>query len=189
VKLLVLGGTKFLGRGIVDAALASGHEVTLFNRGQTNPELYAEVEKLHGDLAGDLDALSGREWDAAIDLDPTQLPRHTRRRAEALAGSVAHYVFVSTISVYSDPSKPIDESSPVFEPPDTEPDTFDPEQYGALKVGSERAGLRKAATCSRPARRRSWCSSSMRATSAPSSFTWPSCASGACSTPPALLSR
>jgi nucleoside-diphosphate-sugar epimerase len=139
VKLLVLGGTKFLGRGVVDAALAAGHEVTLFNRGQTNPELYPATEKLHGDLAGELDALTGREWDAAIDLDPTQLPRQTRRRAEALAGSVTHYVFVSTISVYSDPSRPIDESSPVFEPPDPEPDTFDPEQYGALKVGSERA--------------------------------------------------
>jgi 2'-hydroxyisoflavone reductase len=141
VKLLVLGGTKFLGRGGVDAALASGHEVTLFNRGQTNPELYPKAEKLHGDLTGGLDALSGRKWDAAIDLDPTQLPRHTRRRAEALAGSVAHYVFVSTISVYSDSSKPIDEGSPLLEPPDPEPDAFDPEQYGGLKVGSERAVL------------------------------------------------
>ncbi len=139
MKLLVLGGTKFLGRGVVDAALAAGHEVTLFNRGQTNPGLYPEAEKLHGDLAGDLAALSGREWDAAIDLDPTQLPRHTRRRAEALAESVGHYVFVSTISVYSDPSQPIDEHSPIFEPPDPEPDAFDQEQYGGLKVGSERA--------------------------------------------------
>ena len=139
MKLLVLGGTKFLGRGVVDAALAAGHEVTLFNRGETNPDLYPEVEKLRGDLAGDLDALRGREWDAAIDLDPTQLPRHTRRRAEALAASVGHYVFVSTISVYSDPSQPIGEDSPVFEPPDPEPDAFDPELYGPLKVGSERA--------------------------------------------------
>lgn len=141
MKLLVLGGTKFLGRGVVDAALAAGHEVTLFNRGQTNPDLYPDVERLQGDLTGDLGAFAGRSWDAAIDLDPTQLPRHTRRRAEALAGSVAHYVFVSTISVYSDPSKPIHESSPIFEPPDPEPETFDPEQYGGLKVGSERAVL------------------------------------------------
>jgi 2'-hydroxyisoflavone reductase len=139
VNLLVLGGTKFLGRGVVEAALAAGHEVTLFNRGETNPDLYPEAEKLRGDLAGDLAALAGREWAAAIDLDPTQLPRHTRRRAEALAGSVGHYVFVSTISVYSDPSQPIDEGSPVVEPPDQEPDAFDPELYGPLKVGSERA--------------------------------------------------
>ena len=137
----MLGGTKFLGRGAVDAALAAGHDVTLVNRGQTNPELYPETEKLHGDLAGDLDPLQGRKWDAAIDLDPTQLPRHTRRRAEALVDSVAHYVFVSTISVYSDPSKPIHEGSPLFDPPDPEPEAFDAEQYGGLKVGSERAVL------------------------------------------------
>ena len=137
MKLLVLGGTKFLGRGVVDAAGA--HEVTLFNRGQTNPGLYPDVEKIHGDLAGDLGALAGRTWDAAIDLDPTQLPRQTRRRAEAL--DVGHYVFVSTISVYADPSQPIDESSPVQEPPDPEPEAFDVSFYGGLKVGSERAVL------------------------------------------------
>ena len=141
MKLLVLGGTKFLGRGAVDAALASGHEVTLFNRAQTNPDLYPGVERLQGDLTGDLSAFDGRGWDAAIDLDPTQLPRHTRRRVEALVDAVGHYVFVSTISVYSDPSKPIHEGSPLFEPPDPEPETFDPEQYGRLKVGSERAVL------------------------------------------------
>ncbi|MGH3000133.1 MAG: NAD-dependent epimerase/dehydratase family protein, partial [Gaiellaceae bacterium] len=137
MKILVLGGTKFLGRGVVDAAGA--HELTLVNRGQTNPQLYPDDEQIHLDLTGDLDALSGRSWDACIDMDPTQLPRHTRRRAEAL--DVGHYVFVSTISVYSDPSKPIDESSPLFEPPDPEPETFDPEQYGGLKVGSEHALL------------------------------------------------
>jgi len=139
VKLLVLGGTKFLGRGVVDAALAGGHDVTLFNRGQTNPELYPDVEKIHGDLAENLAGLEGGDWDAVVDLDPTQLPRHTRRRAEALVGSVAHYVFVSTISVYSDTSQPIREDSPLFDPPHPEPEAFDAEQYGGLKVGSERA--------------------------------------------------
>ncbi|HEY8028375.1 MAG TPA: NAD-dependent epimerase/dehydratase family protein [Gaiellaceae bacterium] len=134
MKLLVFGGTKFLGRGVVDAAGA--HEVTLVNRGRTNPELYPELERIELDLSGDLEPLRGRQWDVAIDLDPTQLPRHTRRRAEAV--DVGHYVFVSTISVYSDTSKPIDESSPLFEPPDPEPEEFDPEQYGGLKVGSER---------------------------------------------------
>jgi 2'-hydroxyisoflavone reductase len=136
MKLLVFGGTKFLGRGVVDAALAGGHDVTLFNRGQTNRDIYPEAEKIHGDLKGDLSALGGRTWDAAIDLDPTQLPRYTRARAETV--DVGHYVFVSTISVYSDTSKPIDESSPLFDPPDPEPETFDAEQYGGLKVGSER---------------------------------------------------
>jgi 2'-hydroxyisoflavone reductase len=134
MKLLVFGGTKFLGRGVVEAAGA--HEVTLVNRGRTNPELYPELERIELDLTADLEPLRGRQWDAAIDLDPTQLPRHTRRRAEAV--DVGHYVFVSTISVYSDTSKPIDERSPLFDPPDPEPEEFDPEQYGGLKVGSER---------------------------------------------------
>jgi 2'-hydroxyisoflavone reductase len=137
MKLLVLGGTKFLGRGVVEAA--GDHELTLVNRGTTSPDLYPNVEQIHLDLTGDLDALAGRSWDAVIDMDPTQLPRHTRRRAELL--DVGHYVFVSTISVYSDTSKPIDESSPVFEPPDPEPEAFDAELYGNLKVGSERALL------------------------------------------------
>ncbi|HEY2542064.1 MAG TPA: hypothetical protein VGH92_03330, partial [Gaiellaceae bacterium] len=126
MKIVVFGGTKFLGRGVVDAARE--HELTLVNRGTTSPELYPDVEQIHLDLTGDLGALAGRTWDAAIDMDPTQLPRHTRRRAEAV--DVGHYVFVSTISVYSDTSKPIDESSPLFEPPDPEPETFDPELYG-----------------------------------------------------------
>jgi 2'-hydroxyisoflavone reductase len=134
VKLLVFGGTKFLGRGVVEAAGA--HDVTLVNRGQTNPDLYPEVERVELDLTGDLEPLRGRQWDAAIDMDPTQLPRHTRRRAEAV--DVGHYVFVSTISVYSDTSQPIDEGSALFDPPDPEPETFDPEQYGGLKAGSER---------------------------------------------------
>jgi len=139
MRIVVLGGTKFLGRAAVGAARAAGHELTLVNRGQTSPELFPEIEQIHVDLRGGLEALAGRSWDAAIDLDPTQLPRHTRRRAEAL--EVGHYVFVSTISVYADPSVPIDESSPVLEPPDPEPEEFDPELYGGLKIGSERAIL------------------------------------------------
>ena len=71
MKLLVLGGTKFLGRAVAAAALARGHEVTLLNRGITNPQLYPEAEKLRGDLTAGVD-VGGRIWDAAIDLDPTQ---------------------------------------------------------------------------------------------------------------------
>lgn len=135
MKLLVLGGTKFLGRGVVDAARE--HDLTLVNRGTTNPDLYPDIEQIRLDLGGDLGPLTARSWDAVVDMDPTQLPRHTRRRAETL--DVGHYVFVSTISVYFDMSQPVDESSPLFEPPDTEPEAFDPELYGNLKVGSERA--------------------------------------------------
>jgi 2'-hydroxyisoflavone reductase len=127
VKLLVLGGTQFLGRAVVEAALARGHQVTLFNRGVTNPGLFPEAEKLRGDLA--TDSVPG-SYDAAIDLDPTKLPRHVRRL------DVEHYTFVSTISVYADLSQPLDESSPVLEPVDAE--VFDEALYGALKVASER---------------------------------------------------
>jgi nucleoside-diphosphate-sugar epimerase len=139
MKLLVFGGTKFLGRATVEAALARGDEVTLVNRGVTNPDLFPEVERIRLDLGGDLDALAGRAWDAAIDLDPTQLPRHTRRRAELLAPAVRFYVFVSSISVYADLAQAPDESSAVHEPPDPEPKLFSEELYGGLKVGSERA--------------------------------------------------
>lgn len=139
MKLLVLGGTKFLGRAVVESALAGGAEVTLFNRGRTNPELFPEAERLRGDLTGDLNALGGRSWDAAIDLDATTLARHVQRYAELLRGAVGHFVFVSTISVYSEPSRPLDEGSPVHESPDPEPDEFADEHYGGLKIGCERA--------------------------------------------------
>jgi 2'-hydroxyisoflavone reductase len=110
VRLLVLGGTKFLGRAAVEAALERGHQVTLFNRGETNPELFPEAEKLRGDRNGDLSALAGREWDAV--LDPTgYVPRVVRASAELLRGSVGHYVFVSSISVYDELGTPgFDES-------------------------------------------------------------------------------
>ena len=81
MRLLVLGGTKFLGRAAVEAALARGAEVTLFNRGETNPGLFPEVEKLRGDRDGDLSALEGREWDAVIDPSG-YVPRVVRQSAE-----------------------------------------------------------------------------------------------------------
>jgi 2'-hydroxyisoflavone reductase len=136
MRLLVLGGTQFLGRGVVDAALARGHSVTLFNRGVTNPGLYPEVESLRGDRRGDLSALAGREWEAVIDPSG-YLPRVVRASAELLRGSVGHYVFVSSISVYADPLAPgSDESTPLV---DTVPDADEVtgEAYGGLKVGCE----------------------------------------------------
>ncbi len=113
MKLLMLGGTVFLGRHTVEAALARGHEVTLFNRGQHNPDLFPGVEKLRGDRNGDLAALAGRNWDAAIDTSGF-VPRAVRASAEALANSVKHYTFISSISVYGDFSvEGIDENSPI----------------------------------------------------------------------------
>jgi 2'-hydroxyisoflavone reductase len=114
MKVLVLGGTVFVGRHIVEAALARGHEVTLFNRGRTNPRLFEGVEQLRGDRErGDLGALEGRSWDAVVDTSG-YVPRVVRTSAELLAGSTEHYTFVSTGSVYADYSRPeIDEDSPV----------------------------------------------------------------------------
>jgi 2'-hydroxyisoflavone reductase len=105
VRLLLLGGTKFLGRAAVAEALRRGHDVTLFNRGQTNPDLFPEAEHLRGLRDGDLSALEGRTWDAVIDPSGF-VPRVVRASAELLADSVDHYVFVSSISVYRSFSRP-----------------------------------------------------------------------------------
>ena len=138
MRLLVLGGTKFLGRATVEAALERGHEVTLFNRGETNPELFPEAEKLRGDRDGDLSALKSREWDAAIDPSGF-VPRVVRASAEALQGSVGHYLFVSSISVYDELGEPeFDESARTvtLEDPTTEDYlTMGPvNTYGGLKA-------------------------------------------------------
>jgi nucleoside-diphosphate-sugar epimerase len=136
VKLLVLGGTEFLGRHIAEAALARGHELTLFNRGRTNPELFPEAEKLRGDRDGDVGALNGRRWDAAIDV-PGRFPRWVRSAAEALE-RIEHYTFVSSISVYRDFSRTgIDESAPLREYDASMADE-DMETYGPRKVECER---------------------------------------------------
>jgi nucleoside-diphosphate-sugar epimerase len=136
VKLLVLGGTKFLGRHAVAHALEQGHEVTTFTRGQTNPELFPEAEHLHGDRDGGLDELRGGTWDGVVDTSG-YVPRIVRQSAELLRAAVQRYVFVSSISVYDDFSAPVDESSAVaqLEDPDTE-DVLP--NYGALKAACER---------------------------------------------------
>lgn len=132
MRLLVLGGTKFLGRGAVDAALERGHEVTLFNRGRTNSELYPEIEHLRGDRDGDLGALRGRTWDAVVDTSG-YVPRIVRASAELLADS-EHYVFVSSISVYRDPVEPgFDESAPV-QTLDAPTEDYQGPAYGGLKA-------------------------------------------------------
>jgi 2'-hydroxyisoflavone reductase len=137
MKLLVLGGTVFLGRHVVAEALEAGHEVTTFTRGRTNPDLWPDVEHLHGDRDGDLAALAGREWDAVIDTSG-YVPRVVRQSGELLRDAVGRYVFVSTISVYADFSAPFDESAPTGQLED--PGNEDVQaNYGALKAACERA--------------------------------------------------
>lgn len=139
MRILILGGTVFLGRALVDAARAAGHTVTLFNRGKSNPELYTDVEKIHGDRATDLDRLAGQAWDAAIDTSG-YVPRIVAAAARALAPAVGHYTFISSISVYRDLSVPgIDEDSPVGELADPAVEEVNSETYGPLKALCEAA--------------------------------------------------
>jgi 2'-hydroxyisoflavone reductase len=136
MRLLILGGTKFLGRATVDAALARGHEVTLFNRGLTNPDLYPDVEKIRGDRTHDLSALEGREWDALLDM-ATFLPRVVRLSVAALRSRVARYVYISSVSAYAAHGRPEEqeEGAPVEQLDD--PEAEDLEHYGALKAVCE----------------------------------------------------
>lgn len=139
MRVLILGGTRFLGRHLTEAALRRGHEVTLFNRGNSNPRLFPEAERLHGDREGDLSVLRARSWDVVVDTCG-YVPRAVRVSAGLLAESVDCYVFISSISVYEDFSRPgLDEDSPVRTPPEPEPAEMEPEIYGEIKVGCERA--------------------------------------------------
>lgn len=113
MKILILGGTRFLGRFLTESALKRGHEVTLFNRGKENPELFPEVEKLIGDRGGDLSALADGGWDAVIDTCGF-VPHVVRESARLLTERAEHYTFISSASVYDELESPgIDEHHPV----------------------------------------------------------------------------
>ncbi len=141
MNILILGGTKFLGRHLVDSALARGHEVTLFNRGKTNPGLFPNVETILGDREHDLEKLAGRAWDAVIDV-AGYYPRIVRLSATGLERSVGRYVFISSISVYADTSKiGINESDPVGKIEDETIEEITGESYGPLKALCEKTVL------------------------------------------------
>lgn len=148
MRLLVLGGTRFVGRAVVELALARGHEVTTFNRGRSGEDV-GEVTAIRGDRkdAGDLERLAGQgRWEAVVDTSGF-IPRVVVASAEALSGRVDRYAFVSTVSVYSGwPMEALTEGSPMLAcPPDAGPDfgaddpSGNPTQYGMLKAGCERA--------------------------------------------------
>ena len=154
MRLLIIGGTKFLGRATAEAALARGHELTLFNRGQTNAELFPDVEQLHGDRKRDLSLLAGRSWDAVIDPSG-YIPADVRASAEQLRDA-GRYVFISSVSVYADFSTGPTESSPTAELGSLPVDELAPDSsnYGPLKALAEeevKRGLRRA-RADRPAR-------------------------------------
>jgi 2'-hydroxyisoflavone reductase len=137
MNILILGGTLFLGRHLVDAALANGHTVTLFNRGKTNSDLYPEVQKLRGDRTNieDLQSLRDRHWDAVIDTCGFY-PHIVQLSAQALAGSVERYVFISSISVYGEPptTTGIDENAPVAQLAGKFLEDYAEESYGNRKA-------------------------------------------------------
>jgi len=113
MKILIIGGTIFLGRHLVEAALERGHEITMFNRGLHNAGVYPQVEKLRGNRASDLSALQGKSWDAVIDTCG-YVPNVVRKSAEFLRAAVEHYTFISSCSVYGDfDPNGSDETSPV----------------------------------------------------------------------------
>lgn len=136
MRLLVLGGTKFLGRAVVEAALARGHAVSTFTRGRTNPDLFPEVERLRGDRDGGLRALEGGRWDAVVDTSG-YVPRIVRASAELLREAAPHYTFVSSGSVYADHSSRNDESSALAQLDDPASEEVE-RDYGALKALCER---------------------------------------------------
>lgn len=140
MKLLILGGTIFLGRQMVAAALAAGHEVTIFHRGRHNPDLFPECEKILGDRETNLEQLNGREWDAVIDTCG-YLPRLVRISASSLRDKVRRYLFISTESVYRDFREiNITEDYPLAQLA-KQTETVDGSTYGALKALCEKEVL------------------------------------------------
>jgi 2'-hydroxyisoflavone reductase len=145
LRLLILGGTGFIGPHQVRYALKRGHQVTLFNRGKQPQQWPGPVEELLGDRnTGDLKALEGREWDVCID-NPTTLPFWVRDAGRVLQGKIKSYIFISTISVYADDKAPADETAPVaaYTGPDAMAETIQSlhakqELYGPLKALSEK---------------------------------------------------
>lgn len=139
-RLLILGGTRFLGPHMVDEARRRGWRVTLFNRGKSNPDLFDDVEQLQGDRAkSDLSALEGRSFDAVIDTS-AYYPRVVREVLEVIDTRIDHYVFISTISVYADFGQVgLDEDSELATVDDPSTEEVTGETYGGLKVLCERA--------------------------------------------------
>lgn len=140
MKILVLGGTQFLGRHIVETLAASGHAVSIFTRGKSKDELPVEVERLYGDRdegADGIQALAGRSWEVCVDVSG-YTPRHVRASAEQLRAVVKRYVYISAASAYGDPDRrPVRETDPVLPPANEDVTEVNGETYGPLKVACE----------------------------------------------------
>jgi len=133
LKILILGGTGFIGPHMVKEALRRGHEVELFNRGRTNSEMFPDLKLLVGDRNNGLESLEGGNWDVVID-NSGYVPRHVEDSARLLAPIVSHYLYISTISVYGEFTKPIDEDTAVGTLEDETVEEVTGETYGPLKA-------------------------------------------------------
>jgi 2'-hydroxyisoflavone reductase len=140
LHILILGGTGFIGPHMVREALRRGHEVSLFNRGRTDNELFPDLQLLVGDRNNGLDALKGGAWDVVVD-NSGYVPRHVEDSARLLSSVVAHYLYISTISVYGDLSKPIDEDTAVGTMADETVEEVTGETYGPMKALCEKRVL------------------------------------------------
>ncbi|MGH8178673.1 MAG: NAD-dependent epimerase/dehydratase family protein [Steroidobacter sp.] len=137
LKVLIFGGTGFIGPHFVEVLRAGGHKLTLFNRGKRNPGLFPDIETLIGDRNGQLDALKGRDWDVVID-DSGYFPAQVKLSAELLKDHVQHYIYVSSISAYADLTPPgIDEDYKVAQLKDPNAKEITEENYGGLKAACE----------------------------------------------------
>jgi nucleoside-diphosphate-sugar epimerase len=138
MKLLFLGGTRFVGLHMVQVALDRGHEVTLFNRGKYNPTVFPQLESIKGERDGGLDALRGRQWDSVIDVSGW-VPRHVHDSATMLRDNVGHYCYISTLSVYADLTpRLIGEDEPLGQLDDESIEEVTSDTYGPLKALCER---------------------------------------------------
>ncbi|HEX6401522.1 MAG TPA: epimerase [Actinomycetota bacterium] len=137
MKLLVIGGTRFFGRAAVEFAVGRGHEVTVFHRGEWEPDGFPDVEHLHGDRTTSLDGVAGRGWDAVLDTWAF-VPREVRALAQAAGDAIGHYTYVSSLSVHPD-DLPVGatEDTPLLPPAPPEVEEVTDETYGPLKVASE----------------------------------------------------
>jgi 2'-hydroxyisoflavone reductase len=142
MRILFIGGTRFVGRAMAEAAVAAGHDITLLHRGEHGSHLFPDAKHLLADRDQALEALADGEWDATIDVS-AYVPRQVDAVAQALGGRGGHHVFVSTVSVYADPGGPgADEDSALLEPPADDVEDVTNETYGPLKVACERAAER-----------------------------------------------
>ena len=137
MKILSIGGTRFFGRAFVEEAARRGHEVTVFHRGESEPEDLSRVGHVHGDREDGLELLAGRSWDAVLDTCAF-VPREVRDLAAAIGDRIGHYTLVSSLSVHPE-DLPVGatEDTPTHEPPYPETEDVTDDTYGPLKVACE----------------------------------------------------